>query len=326
MAGETNTGLVNHISNPIVCFPENSITIDIFGNVFYRDYKFGAGDDTGVYWNSEKKYSKGTMIFLSTAMKASLKGRFSYGHKLRSSKSHDLTMNLPIQPDGSIDFAFMDNLIAELQAERIAELQAYLTATGLKDYTLTEEEKSALKKYETQMFKDFDVTELFDVKNSHNILSEDIVEDSGDTPYLCASTADNAVSSYIKYDENLKDEGNCIFIGGKTFVVTYQKTDFYSNDSHNLILYLKEATQRTRLKQLYVATCVNRSLSHKYSWGDSISKAKIRKDKIALPTKNGKPDFNVMETLISAIQKLVIKEVVMYADKKIAGTKTVVGQ
>jgi hypothetical protein len=31
-----------------------------------------------------------------------------------------------------------------------------------------------------------------------------------------------------------------------------------------------------------------------------------------------------METFISAIQKLVIKEVVLYADKKIAATKTIV--
>lgn len=220
----------------------------------------------------------------------------------------------------------MDNFTAELEAERTAELEAYLTASGLSDYTLTKKEQQALEKYKDIKFKNFDITDVFDVKNSHNILSEDIVEGSGDTPYLCASTADNAVSSYIKYDEHLKDEGNCIFIGGKTFVVTYQKADFYSNDSHNLILYLKEPTQRTRLKQLYMATCVNRSLSHKYSWGDSISKAKIRKDKIALPAKNGEPDFNVMETLISAIQKLVIKDVVMYTDKKIAGTRTIISQ
>ncbi|VEI44402.1 Uncharacterised protein [Actinobacillus equuli] len=29
MAGRTNTGVANHISNPIVMFPKNAITIDI---------------------------------------------------------------------------------------------------------------------------------------------------------------------------------------------------------------------------------------------------------------------------------------------------------
>ena len=32
MAGVTNTGVINYISNPVASFPKNSITIDIFGN------------------------------------------------------------------------------------------------------------------------------------------------------------------------------------------------------------------------------------------------------------------------------------------------------
>ena len=43
-----------------------------------------------------------------------------------------------------------------------------------------------------------------------------------------------------------------------------------------------------------------------------------------LPVKDGKPDYDAMETFISAVQKLVIKDVVMYSDKKIAATKGVV--
>ena len=58
MAGVTNTGVANYISNPIATFPENSITIDIFGNTFYRNYAFGAGDDTGVYWSDKQSDRK----------------------------------------------------------------------------------------------------------------------------------------------------------------------------------------------------------------------------------------------------------------------------
>ena len=208
----------------------------------------------------------------------------------------------------------------KLEMGRLSKLEAYLSATGLYDYALTEEERKALNNYDNQEFKDFDVNEIFNIKNSGNILSSDIVEESGGTPYLCASASDNAVSSYIKYDEKYKDQGNCVFIGGKTFVVTYQERDFYSNDSHNLVLYLKEAQERTRLKQLYVATCVNSSLKHKYSWGDSISKAKIRKDKIALPVKGGnKPDYEAMAVLMSALQKLAVKDVARYVARKASG-------
>ena len=241
------------------------------------------------------------------------------------SQMKDLIIQLPTK-NGKIDLEFMENFIVELEAQHIAELEAYLVATGLKDYTLTADEHKVLEDFEKINFEGFNVLDVFDVKNTGNILSRDIVENSGQTPYLCASTENNAVSSYISYDEKYLDKGNCVFIGGKTFVVTYQENDFYSNDSHNLVLYLKDGVKRSRLNQLYLATCVNKSLKHKYSWGDSISSTKIKKDKVSLPTQNNQPNYAIMETFISAIQKLVIKDVVLYADRKIAATKSVVNK
>ena len=65
-----------------------------------------------------------------------------------------------------------------------------------------------------------------------------------------------------------------------------------------------------------MASCVYKSLHRKYSWGNSISKAKIQADKVSLPTKDNQPYYALMETFISAVQKLVIKDVVLYVNKK----------
>ena len=129
--------------------------------------------------------------------------------------------------------------------------------------------------------------------------------------------------AYINYDEKYLEQGHCIFIGGKTFVVTYQEKDFFSNDSHNLSLHLK-GYEVSKLEYLYLATCVYRSLSYKYSWGNSVSRTKIKTDRIYLPVKDGKPDYQSMELLISAIQKIVIKDVVQYTDRKIAAADKIV--
>ena len=115
MAGTTNTGVVGYISNPVAMFPKNSITMDIFGNTFYRSYKFGAGDDTGVYWNEKQKFSRSVMLFFSVAMQKAVVGRFSYGEKLRSSQSLKIKMELPIK-NGQIDLDFMEKFVAELEA------------------------------------------------------------------------------------------------------------------------------------------------------------------------------------------------------------------
>lgn len=233
-----------------------------------------------------------------------------------------IKIELPTK-DGKIDFDFMESFIAELEVQHIAELEAYLSAAELKDYTLTAEEEKSLKDYPALNFKEYDILDIFSVKNTANILSCDITENSGSTPYLCASSENNSVSSYIKYNESYLEEGNCIFIGGKTFVVSYQEHDFYSNDSHNLALYLNNQDVRTKAHQLFLVACVYKSLSHKYSWGDSVSKTKIKNDRISLPTKDGKPDFDIMRTFISAIQKLVIKDVVWYSQNKMNTPKVI---
>lgn len=149
---------------------------------------------------------------------------------------------------------------------------------------------------------EFKLTDVFDVKNTKNILSSDIVENSGTTPYLCASSENNAVSTYIKYNENFLEKGNCVFIGGKTFVVSYQENDFYSNDSHNLALYLKEG-KKSKAIYLSLAACIYKSLFHKYSWGNSISKAKIQNDIIVLPiTDSGTINFDFMESFVAELE------------------------
>lgn len=114
MSGTTNTGVVGYISNPVASFRRNSITVDIFGNSFYRNYDFGAGDDTGVYWNDEIEYSKFTMLYFTATMQKTLDGKFSYGKKLRSSQSYNFMMKLPFK-NGNPDFETMDTLISAIQ-------------------------------------------------------------------------------------------------------------------------------------------------------------------------------------------------------------------
>ena len=124
MAGVTNTGVVNYISNPVARFPKNSITVDIFGNTFYRNYDFGAGDDTGVYWNNEKKYSKETMLFFAASMKKSISGKFDYGKKLRSSQSLNFTMKLPAQ-NKQPNYSIMETFISAIQKLVIKDVVLY---------------------------------------------------------------------------------------------------------------------------------------------------------------------------------------------------------
>ena len=90
-------------------------------------------------------------------------------------------------------------------------------------------------------------------------------------------------------------------------------------------MYSKDDNLRHELIQLFMIASLNKSLKPIYSWGDSISKAKIVKDKFDLPiTPSGEIDYKFMETYIRAQEKLAIQRVKDWRDKEIATTKSIV--
>ena len=242
-AGIQNQGLNNFVPKDGATILKNVISISAnganTGATFYQNKEFTVLQDAyAISWKyTNNELTDNSYLFLTGSISKTIFGNYEWTNKAGWERIKSEKIKLPIK-DGEIDFEFMESFIAELEKECIANLEAYLLATGLKDYTLTAEEQQALDDFENLKFEEFNVIDVFVVKNTGNILSRDIVENSGTTPYLCASAENNAVSSYISFDEKQLDKGNCVFIGGKTFVVTYQEKDFYSNDSHNLVLYL----------------------------------------------------------------------------------------
>ena len=317
MAGTTNSGVVNYISNPVANFPKNSITVDIFGNVFYRDYDFGAGDDTGVYWNNEIKYSKETMLFFSISIEKSLFGKFDFGKKLRSSQSLNFKINLPIK-NNKIDFDFMESFIAELEAERLAELEAYLLATGLKDYALTAEEQQVLDDFENVKWQTFNLEKLFG-KSTRGRRLKSVDRIAGNLPFVTAGETDEGISAFIGNNVTVFSENTTtIDMFGSAKYRNYQ----YGGDDHVAVVHTENLP---KFASIFITTAIHKtSYAGLFSYSRNFYAKDADELNIALPIKQHQPNYEIMETLISAIQKLVIKDVVLYAESKIESTKKVV--
>lgn len=92
-------------------------------------------------------------LFLANQLNKCFYGQFTYGTQLSSSKlkHNNFKIQLPLKPTANaqtledIDFPFMEKFIAELEQCRLAELEAYLKATGLENTTLSSDEENALK-------------------------------------------------------------------------------------------------------------------------------------------------------------------------------------
>ena len=319
-------------------FDSADMTIDIVndgaistGNVYSQPQK------TGVLYNAylvNPKFHKNEKLlhFFAATMQKSIKLKFGYENKAGWNKVKNEKIQLPTK-NGEINFAFMEKFIAELEAERIAELEAeriaeleaYLVATGLKDYKLTTEEKQVLADFENGKFewREFNLEKLFTVTSYKQRFDANkvTVTDKGN-PYVVRSALNNGIRGCINENEEFLNEGNTISFGQDTATMFYQENSYFTGDKIKIIKS-KSSEFNKKNAQFFIAS-MSKSFSS-FSWGSSSFNVNIINNQpLKIPTKNNKPNYAMMETFISAIQKIAIKDVVDYADKKISATKTIV--
>lgn len=314
MAGAGNAGVVGHISNPVALFPANSLTVDIFGNTFYRDYAFGAGDDTGVYWNLSRTYSKNQMLFMGIAIERSLRGKFSFGNKLRSSQSHDLKISLPLTTSCEIDFAFMDSFIRELEGERMRKLAAYLKVSGLTDSKLSASERKALDRFKTIDWREYNVKCLFGgATRGKRLKSDDRIP--GELPFVTAGEAEQGVSAFIGNKvEVFKKNTTTIDMFGSA---KYRNCE-YGADDHVAVVHTEKLPNHAAM--FVTAACHKAAHTGAFDYGRNFYAKDADALNIMLPAlASGLPDYGYMETFMRAVQKLVVKDVADFATKRVSG-------
>jgi len=115
--------------------------------MFYQETPYFTGDKIKILKSKYADFSKkNAQFFISTMIRSF--SSFSWGGSSFSVKIiGNQLISLPTK-NKKIDFEFMENSIAKLEAKRIVNLEAYLEASGLKDYDLTDEEKLVLDAFE----------------------------------------------------------------------------------------------------------------------------------------------------------------------------------
>ena len=264
-------------------------------------------------------------------------------------------IHLPTQ-NGQIDFAFMENFIVELEerriqemeVERIVELEAYLRVTGLSDYILTEEERAVLEAFRSgkiswggvklldkQRIKDIEwkIFRMEDVlewqpQKEINPLKLDKLQDKNQKlyPFYGQATINNGIISYNQLVEevlNNKEGKPTILIHSNNQNTIYLESPFYLKDGHGATSVL-QSKKLNKLNALYFMSSIKKVILSKYSYNAKATKIELKNTLISLPSVQGKPLYDYMEVFIRAVQKLVIKDVVQYAERKVAATRAVV--
>lgn len=262
-------------------------------------------------WNEKISY-----FFVWNIQKfVSLYDNQQWWYKLDDVKNHEIS--LPTK-NWEIDFDFMESFIAELEAEKIVELNNYLQITWLKDYNLTSEEEKVLADFEAGKFEwgEFRIWDLFEVNSYKKRFDANKISIWDEwCPYVVRTSLNNWIRGYIKEDEQFLNEWNTISFWQDTATMFYQEKPYFTWDKIK-ILKSKFKDFEKENSQFFI-TSMTRSFSVFTWWSSSFNVSIIENQKIQLPKKGGEPDFELMENLISAIQKIVIKDVVVYTEGKI---------
>ena len=327
--GESNNGIRGYITEDKQ-YLNNGNTIS-FGQdtatMFYQREPYFTGDKIKVFSLRSGSLNRERAQYLITALRIAF-SLFSWGASMFNVKNLQSTViNIPYK-NGKIAFDYMERIVRqlraerakELRAERAKELRAFLELSNLTDVNLSKDEENALNLLSGSLkWKEFKIIEIFTVKNTHNIMKSQITLGSGNVPYVTASASNNSIAGYIDFDKSQIEQGQSIMIGGKTLVITYQRDDYFSNDSHNLALYIKYEHGKSENKQLFLVSALFKSLNPLYEWSSSISGKKIQSNTVLLPVlDNGEIAFNIMEAAIQAVKKLVIADVVQFNERELA--------
>ena len=92
--------------------------------------------------------------------------------------------------------------------------------------------------------------------------------------------------------------------------------------THNHVFSLSSTTIKNEQVGLYLVSSMS-YLSKIYSYNNMGTWNKMKKLEIEVPILNGEIDYKFMEDFIYAIEKLVIKDIVIWTEKKIETTKQV---
>lgn len=298
--------------------------------VFYQERPYFTGDKIKVLKCKSPRFGKQNAQFFVAAISRAFH-HYSWGTSSYSVETIEKQkVSLPVK-NGEINFPFMEKFIAELESQRIAELQAYLLAAGLTDYILTAEEEKALQQLNTHKMGLFRIGSLFERVKTDKLpyKAKDLPKiptKENPLPCLTSSFHNQGLNYYIpaKGATVLK---NVISIPSNSDVYRayFQSRDFtVLSDAYAIRWKYTEAPISPK-QHLFFVQCINKVTNLPiFSYKNKLGGWNVVKNLyIALPIKAQEIDLPFMDLLVSAIQKLVIKDVVLYAKEKVNATKAV---
>ncbi|WP_162977097.1 restriction endonuclease subunit S [Helicobacter pylori] len=349
----TNNGIKGFIiDDPTFTNEKNTLSFaqDTF-TVFYQKQPYFTGNKVKILKPKFAFKSPKILHFISAILQFILKP-LTWGLGSTTESIAEFKISLPLKPTANtqtledIDFHFMEKFIAELEQCRLAELQAYLKATGLENTTLSSDEENALNVFNGNnsggggntpcglTWQSFRLGDLFEIEKTLSF-NKDALTQGQDYDYITRTSQNQGVlqtTGFVNV-ENLNPPFTWS-LGLLQMDFFYRKKSWYAGQ------FMRKITPKAEIKNKinsrtahYFTTLLNALKRPLLSVLVRDIDKTFREQKIQLPLKptaNTQTldgiDFHFMHTFINALMKQTIQGVAQYCGAKIQATKEAISQ
>ena len=284
-----------------------------------------------------------TILFFQTLLNKQKKVLLQVLVRYVDDKFRNTTVFLPQTEDKEIDYAFIGNFVrkleeshlGELEEERLHKLEAYLFATGLNDFHLTDNDHEVLNRFKKMHWKEFCIGDLFErvktVKLLYNAKALPKQPTGKNTLPCLTSSFMNQGLNYYAPREGSTILNNVISIPSNSDVYrAYYQPDDFTVLSDSYAIRWKDKSVSIQPKQyLYMVACINKVTNLPiYSYKNKLGGWNVVKNKyIVLPVNDdNQPDLVVMDQLITVMQKVAIADVARFTAQRLDVTRQVISE
>lgn len=305
-------------NKPILAYTSSTGELGIITESFYRSGDNGAFQ--GLFFKYPD-YNKNHILYLLGALSRIFN---EFGYSTGMADILRVKVQLPTK-NNEIAFNYIEEFIATLEAERLATLEAYLLATGLKGIELTKEEHEAINnlKKGSVIWSEFKIGNLFNISTGRDFIIGKTT--NGNVPLVSHQHENNGITKYVKAVSNRRvfNHNTTISLADRgVFYATTQNVDFHIGTRVKALNFKDGPHDLT--ERLFVVSSINK-LQILFTEYSANATDKLPDFSISLPIQGErKPDFKFMRTVIKAMQKVVIKGVVEYLDKRDVATAEII--
>lgn len=276
---------------------KNKITVDMFGNVFYHNYKYFSDDNihTLILKDKFKIELNSYMSFFIVTILKKLSMKYSFGRQIRLYRLESELIQLPILKKDVPNWEYMEYYIYNLAKKTTYSKIINKPKKILKLNSVTWKEFPIIynKKLKTGLFN-------FSVGTDKDKVLQFLQDDENSKVYEISNTAFNNGINEI-YPSKKYNNKNTITLGtrGNDFKAFYHEYDVIPVVR---VINLKSVNfNLNKYLALFLCTIFNKS-STKFSYGRFLSGKNILKENILLPVdKNNNPNWSFMENYIKSL-------------------------